>query len=112
MADQKIPQDMQEVADQVTLMQARGFDVSETDVIREALKAGFQAIVDDRMDGNYDTVRWDDEFFALQIVSFGDELEGEAKPAEGEADFVEQFKVNANQVWFKLDNVAAKVIGR
>ncbi|SUP52397.1 Uncharacterised protein [Weissella viridescens] len=44
MAEPKIPQDMQEVKDQVILMNARGFEVSEDDVIREALKAGFKRL--------------------------------------------------------------------
>ncbi|MBM7616900.1 hypothetical protein JOC36_000433 [Weissella uvarum] len=109
---EKIPQDMQEVNDQVTLMQARGFDVTPEDVIQEALKLGFQSIVDDRLDGNYDTVRWDADLNALQLVGFDDELEGETKPAEGEPSFVEQFKENPSRLWFKLDNEAGRIIGR
>ncbi|RRG18468.1 hypothetical protein D3P96_00320 [Weissella viridescens] len=112
MAEPKIPQDMQEVTDQVILMNARGFEVSEDDVIREALKAGFQAIVNDRMDGNYDTVRWDDDFSGLQIVGIDDSIEGEIQPADGEPSFIEQFKEDPNKVWFKLDNAAASIIGR
>lgn len=112
MAEQKVPEDMQEVEDQVVLMRARGFEVSEDDVIREALKNGFQALVDDRLDGNYDTVRWDDDLKGLQIVSFDDTVEGEIRPAEDEASFIDQFKTDASKVWFKLDDAAGKIIGR
>jgi hypothetical protein len=49
---QKIPEDMQDVRDRVALMAGRGFPVSEEDVIKEALKAGFQSIVDEKMDGH------------------------------------------------------------
>ena len=58
MNEHSIPEDMTQVADRVALMAARGFPVNEDDVIKEALKLGFQDIVDERMEGNYYTVRW------------------------------------------------------
>lgn len=109
---QKIPEDMQDVRARVALMAGRGFPVSEEDVIKEALKAGFQSIVDEKMDGNYYTVRWDESFNALQVFGMDNELIGSAVPKEGSASFIEQFEVNATNTWYALDKDALKIIGR
>ena len=112
MNTEKIPEDMQDVRDRVSLMAGRGFTVSEEDVIKEALKAGFQSIVDEKMDGNYYTVRWDENFNALQILGMDNELVGSAVPKEGESDFIKQFETNATNTWYALDKAALKVVGR
>ncbi|SCB84839.1 hypothetical protein [Weissella bombi] len=109
---EKIPEDMQDVRDRVALMAGRGFTVSEEDVIKEALKAGFQSIVDEKMDGNYYTVRWDEKFNALQILGMDNELVGSAVPKEDGPDFIKQFEANATNTWYALDKEALKVIGR
>lgn len=112
MDTEKIPEDMQDVRDRVALMAGRGFTVSEEDVIKEALKAGFQSIVDEKMDGNYYTVRWDEKFNALQILGMDNELVGSAVPKEAGPDFIKQFEANATNTWYALDKEALKVIGR
>ncbi|MDR3190745.1 MAG: hypothetical protein LBT80_05990 [Lactobacillaceae bacterium] len=108
----KIPETMEEVDAQVALMSERGFPVTQDDVIKEALKAGFQDIVDERMEGSYYSVRWDAEFKALEVYNFDTGLVGRAVPADGGADFIAQFKANAMGVWFTLDKEAGKIIGR
>lgn len=112
MNEHSLPEDMTQVADRVALMAARGFPVSEDDVIKEALKLGFQDIVDERMEGNYYTVRWDEEFNALQVFGIENSFEGEAKPEEGKPSFIEQFKANSMNAWLALDRAASKIIGR
>jgi hypothetical protein len=112
MDDAKIPEDMEQVRDRVAVMASRGFPVAEDDVIKEALKLGFQDIVDERMEGNYFTVRWDEDFRALQVYGLASAYEGEAKPEDDKPSYVEQFKMNAMDVWFQLDRAASKIIGR
>ena len=112
MNTQKIPEDMQDVRDRVDLMAGRGFPVSEEDVIKEALKKGFQSIVDEKMDGNYYTVRWDEAFHDLQVLVIDNELVGSAKPKADGPDFIKQFKTNATNTWFVLDKDALAIIGR
>ena len=112
MDDQKIPEDMTQVAERVALMTERGFPVAEEDVIKEALRAGFQSIVDERLDGNYYTVRWDEEFNALQMYDLDNAFVGEVKPDDGRPSYVDQFKQDAMGVWFTLDRAVGKVIGR
>ena len=112
MDEHTIPENMSDVRDRVILMQARGFDVTEDDVIREALRAGFQDIVDYRADGAYFTIRWDDTFTELWILGVDSEIEGKAVPGEKYNSFVEQFKNDASEVWFALDSAARKAIGR
>lgn len=108
----KIPEDMEQVRDRVAVMAGRGFPVEEDDVIKEALKLGFQDIVDERMEGNYFTVRWDEDFRALQVYGLASAYEGEAKPEDDKPSYVEQFKKNAMDVWFQLDRAASQIIGR
>ena len=112
MNEGSIPEDMTQVADRVALMAARGFPVSEDDVIKEALKLGFQDIIDERMEGNYFTVRWDEDFRALQVFGIGNAYEGEAKPEDEQPSYIDQFKANAMNVWLALDRAASKIIGR
>lgn len=112
MDEHTIPENMSDVRDRVILMNARGFEVNEDDVIREALRAGFQDIIDGRADGAYFTIRWDDAFNELWIMGIDNDLEGKAVPSEKMGSFVEQFKINASEVWFALDTAARKAIGR
>lgn len=112
MDEHTIPENMSDVRDRVILMNARGFEVEEDDVIREAIRAGFQDIIDGRADGAYFTIRWDDTFTELLILGIDTELEGKAVPGEKFDSFVEQFKKNASDVWFALDAAARKAIGR
>lgn len=112
MDEHSIPENMSDVRDRVILMNARGFEVTEDDVIRETLRAGFQDIIDGRADGAYFTIRWDDTFTELWILGIDTELEGKAVPGEKFDSFVEQFKINASEVWFALDSAARKAIGR
>ena len=87
-------------------------DESQEDVIKEALKKGFQSIVDEKMDGNYYTVRWDEAFHDLQVLGIDNELVGSAKPKADGPDFIKQFKINATNTWFVLDKDALAIIGR
>lgn len=112
MDTQKIPEDMQDVRDRVALMAGRGFTVSEEDVIKEALKLGFQSIVDEKMDDNYYTVRWDESFHDLQVLGIDNELVGSATPKDDGPDFIKQFEINATNTWFTLDKEALAIIGR
>jgi len=112
MDEHTIPEDMNDVRDRVVLMQARGFDVSEDDVIKEAIRAGFQDIVDERADGAYFTVRWDEAFNELLVLGIDSELEGKATPTEKIGNYVEAFKQNSSDVWFALDAAVRKIIGR
>ncbi len=112
MDDFKIPEDMQAVGQRVQTMTERGFPVSEVDVIKEALKDGLQSIVDERMEGNYYYVRWDSDFNGLSIFDAVNDLVGEIKPQDGQANFIEQFKDNAEQVWLLLDQETGKFVGR
>lgn len=112
MDEHMIPENMNDVRDRVVLMQARGFEVTEDDVIKEALRNGFQDIIDDRADGAYFTIRWDETFTELWVVGMDSELEGKATPNEKFGSFVTQFKENASDVWFALDAASRKIIGR
>lgn len=112
MDEHAIPENMNDVRDRVILMNARGFEVTEEDVIREALRAGFQDIIDGRADGAYFTVSWDDAFTDLWVMGIDSELEGKAVPSEKYGNFVEQFKNNPSEVWFALDTASRKIIGR
>lgn len=112
MDDSQIPEDMAAVAARVQLMTDRGFPVSTDDVIREALKAGLQAIVNERMEGNYYYVRWDEQFWGLDVLDLVDELVGQVQPKSKQSNFIEQFKADADQVWFDFDQTAGSFIGR
>ena len=112
MDESRIPEDMAEVQERVAVMTERGFPVKVDDVIKESLKLGLQDIVDERMEGNYYTIRWDENYFGLQLFGIDNEVIGIVKPAEGKSDYVAQFKENAANVWFQLDTEVGKIIGR
>ncbi|MCM0582008.1 hypothetical protein H9L19_03880 [Weissella diestrammenae] len=108
----RIPESMTEVMDQVDQMTRAGFPVKVDDVVKEALKNGFQSLLDERMDGHYYSVHWDSAFEALDVFGSGEELVGQAKPAPDQDSWITQFKTNADVVWFNLDRAAGKLIGR
>lgn len=112
MDEHAIPENMSDVRDRVVLMQARGFDVTEDDVIKEAIRAGFQDIVDERADGAYFTVRWDENSTELLVLGIDSELEGKAVPTEKIGSYTEKFKESPSDVWFALDAAVRKIIGR
>ncbi|GAK30097.1 hypothetical protein WOSG25_011940 [Weissella oryzae SG25] len=112
MDESQIPEDMTAVAARVQMMTDRGFPVSTDDVIKETLKAGLQAIVDERMEGNYYYVRWDEKFWGLDVLDLVDELVGQVQPISEQDNFIDQFKENADQVWFYFDKAAGNFIGR
>jgi len=108
----KIPETMEEVQARVTAMTQAGFPVSEDDVIKEAIKNGFQSLMDERMEGHYYTIHWNSEFTALDVFGSAEEMVGSALPEKGQASWVDQFKANADFTWFNLDKAAGKLIGR
>ena len=113
MDDTKLPEDMEAVLERVDLMTKRGFPVSVDDVIKETLKAGVQSIVDERMEGNYYAVRWNDNFTAFDLFdSINNDAVGEIKAADANVDYIEQFKLNSEVLWFTLDQQIGKLLGR
>lgn len=106
----RLAETIDELRDQVIVMQAHGFDVTEDDLIKDTLKRGFQAIVDEQADGSYFTVRWDSDFHNLQVLNFDDSIMGEAKP--NAKDYMEQFKQDSDSVWDNLNDAAIAALGR
>ncbi|AVH75305.1 hypothetical protein [Weissella koreensis] len=108
----KIPETMEEVQTQVVMMQQTGFEVAEEDVIKESIKNGFQSLLDERMSGHYYTVHWNPAFTGLDVIGFGEEQIGLVEPVDNQLSWVEQFRANADAMWFNLDEAAGKLIGR
>ena len=110
MDNNKIPENLEEVQNQITLMKERGFEVSEDDVIRDSLLRGLQNLVDIRSDGHYYTVHWTPEN-SFEMRGIGAVVEGHIEP-KTDKNFVEEFKENSPLLWDYLGNQAAKIIGR
>jgi hypothetical protein len=103
-----VPETMAEVNDQVAMMKGRGFEIPVEEVIRETLKRGLQDMFDEKLDGNYFSVQWNEANF--DIFGLGHSDEGHIVP-KGES-FVEDFKTNAANVWDYLDDESQKIVGR
>lgn len=108
----KIPETMEAVEVRVAMMKQVGFPVAVDDVIKEAIKDGLQALLDEQMSGHYYTVHWDVNFKSLEVIGFGDEHVGDIEPEAGQPAWIDQFKTNTDMFWFNLDTAVSQLVGR
>ncbi|MFT8878649.1 MAG: hypothetical protein ABF913_03690 [Oenococcus sp.] len=109
MDENKVPATIEAVRDRVTLMNARGFKITEDEVIDQSIKEGLQAIVDELLDGDYFTIQLINPR-TFDILGLKGNLEGQIF-AKG-SSFTQDFKNNADQVWDSLWDQADKIVGR
>lgn len=109
MDENKVPMTLEAVKDRVTLMDARGFKITEDEVIDQSIKEGLQAIVDELLDGEYFTVQLVNPK-TFDILGIKGDLEGKIL-AKG-SSFVQDFKDNADRLWDSLWSQADKIVGR
>lgn len=110
MDNNKIPENLEEVQNQITLMKERGFEVGVDDVIRNSLLSGLQNLIDIRTDGHYYTVHWTAEN-TFEIRGIGSVIEGHIQP-KSDLNFVEEFKNNAPLLWDYLGDQISDIVGR
>lgn len=103
----EIPENMEEVAMRQALLKTRGHDLSTEEVINTALLDALQAFVDQELDGRYDTVTWEEKDLVVTDL-MGEEV---ARLAPADSDLVEKFKINADMVFFELEETARKAVG-
>ncbi|MDO4903193.1 MAG: hypothetical protein Q3959_02915 [Limosilactobacillus sp.] len=103
----EIPQSMDDVVMQVAQRKLHGEDVTEDEVIKNAVRDILQAFFDEALEGHYDDVKWDGD--KLRVTDFMGELVGTISPA-GES-FVADFRKNADDLTMRLEEQTAKLIG-
>lgn len=102
-----IPESMEEVAMKVAQYQVHGQQITPEQVIRDAVKETFQALLDDALEGHYDDVHWLDG--QLQVTdAMGEEV---AVINSKHADFITSFKQDPAALKEYLANQVAKIVG-
>lgn len=102
-----VADDYQEVKDQVAILNARGANVTEEQVIERTLLRGLEQIMDYRMDGTFYNVKWNDKK-ELEIYDVYHELAGTIAPKG--TSLVEDFKQDDQGLWDHF-NLAVMEIG-
>ncbi|CAK8054824.1 hypothetical protein [Eupransor demetentiae] len=104
-----VAEDLQTVKDQVAILTARGFDVTEDQVMADALQRGLQEMVDERLGAGYDTVKWSDKQ-ELQIWDMYNELVGTLSP-QGDS-LLDDFRQNDDKIWDYFHEQLRRIVSR
>lgn len=103
----EIPQNMEDVAMKMAREQVRGHQVSEEEIINQAVLDIMQTLMDEALEGHYDDVAMRDG--ALVVTDFmGKELA--TVKAQGN-DWVADFKENSDEMIDRLQEEVAKIVG-
>lgn len=105
----EVADDYQQVKDQVAILNARGENVTEDQMIKRTLKRGLEEILDYRMDGSYYTVAWDDQG-NLVLTDVYNKPAGVIKPIKD--SLIEDFKRDDQGVWDHFNLFIMKSIAR
>ncbi|MCK8637938.1 hypothetical protein [Fructobacillus fructosus] len=104
-----VADDYQQVKDQVAILNARGEQVTEDQVIKRTLKRSLEQILDYRMDGTFYTVAWDDQG-NLALTDVYGKPAGVIKPIN--ESLIEDFKRDDQGVWDHFNLAIMKSIAR
>jgi hypothetical protein len=103
----QIPQSMAEV--QVQLMERRnhGEQVTEEEIIKNAVKDSLQALMDEALAGHYDDVKWSDHDLVVYDI-MGKQV-GKVTPMKD--NFIADFKASPDNLILYFDDQVAKIVG-
>ncbi|MBS9335213.1 hypothetical protein LQZ24_03635 [Fructobacillus sp. M1-13] len=105
----EVADDYQQVQDQLAILNARGEDVTEDQLIKRTLKRGLEEILDYRMDGTYYRVAWD-EAGNLSLTDVYGNKAGVITPIKN--SLIEDFKADDQGVWDHFNLAIMKSIAR
>ncbi|WP_461239732.1 hypothetical protein [Paucilactobacillus sp. N302-9] len=103
----EIPENMEEVAMRQAQLKVRGQEKSADDIIAQALLDTLQILIDQELDGHYDTVA----FEAPDLVITDLMHEEVARLAPEKERLIDDFKDNAEQLFDRLETTARKAAG-
>lgn len=103
----QIPENMEEVAMKIAQYQVHGQHLEMDDVIKDAVRDTLQEFMDEALEGHYDDVAWVGE--DLVVTDIMGEKVGSASPIH--ANFIEDFKADANELVLRLEQQAAQIVG-
>ncbi|MDF7637207.1 hypothetical protein PT274_02860 [Leuconostocaceae bacterium ESL0958] len=106
----EVADDYQTVKDQVAILNARGEEVSEDDVLRRTLKAGLEEILDYRLGGTYYKVLWN-EAGGLDLVDVYGERAGQINPLAGQS-LQDAFRADDQGVWDRFNDELKQLVSR
>ncbi|WP_282802124.1 hypothetical protein [Secundilactobacillus kimchicus] len=99
-----VPVNMNEVEMAVSKRQENGEDVTVESIIKETVLDSFQAYLDTAEEGHYDSAKWDGD--NLKVIDIMGADGAVIKPMT--TDFVADFKLNADALFFYLQDEAGK----
>lgn len=103
----EIPQSMDEVVMQVAQRKLHGENVTEDEVIKNAVRDILQALFDEALEGHYDDVNWSGR--DLAVTDIMGKLVGKVSPA-GDS-FIADFRQNADELVLRLEEKTTKLVG-
>lgn len=103
----EIPQSMDDVVMQVAQRRLHGEQVSEDEVIHQAVQDILQALFDEALEGHYDDVHWAGD--NLTVTDIMGKQVGELAP-QG-TNFIADFRENTDALITRLEEETAKIVG-
>lgn len=103
----EIPQSMDDVVMQVAQRRLHGEQVSEDDVIHQAVQDILQALFDEALEGHYDDVHWAGDNLTVTDI-MGKQV---GKLAPQGTSFIADFRENADALITRLEEETAKIVG-
>ncbi|AMV63384.1 Hypothetical protein ADU72_0765 [Pediococcus damnosus] len=104
----QIPQDMTEVKVKIAQLEELGHKSNEKQVVFDAIQDNAQAILDEQLEGHYDSCTLDND--KITIYETPEKPIGSVK-SQG-ASFEEDFRKNANNMFIYLQQEISKVINQ
>lgn len=102
----EIPQSMDDVVMQVAQRRLHGEQVSEDEVIHQAVQDILQALFDEALEGHYDDVHW-----AGDNLTVTDIMENKSVSLFQGTSFIADFRENADAIDYALEEETAKIVG-
>lgn len=103
----EIPQSMDDVVMQVAQRKLHGENVTEDEVIHQAVRDILQALFDEALEGHYDDVKWSAD--KLEVTDFMGAKVGEIGP-QG-TSFITDFRENTDALILRLEAETARLVG-
>lgn len=102
-----VPENMEEVAMKVAQNQVHGRQVSQDEVIHDAVRDILQALLDDALEGHYDDVKWAGS--QLEVTDAMGAKVGTVSSTK--ASFEEEFKADPDQLKARLADEVDHIVG-
>lgn len=103
----EIPQNMEEVAMKMAREQVNGHQLSEEEIINQAVLDNMQALMDEALEGHYDDVSMQDG--NLVVTDFMGKKLATVKP-QG-PNWIADFKQNSDEMIDRLQDKVVKIVG-